>query len=81
VNTGGYRTKDALGETCTPYLIADLPPFIQSEDPPVYLRFDQDAVEPTHRCERCLGFDRFLNKRARLFTSSKWDGQDGKVPR
>jgi Domain of unknown function (DUF3854) len=39
---GGYRSKDALGEACTPYLIPDLVPLIQPGRP-VYLAFDQDA--------------------------------------
>ena len=45
---GGYRTKDALGETCTPYLIPDLLPFIQPGRP-VYLAFDQDAAVETNQ--------------------------------
>jgi hypothetical protein len=76
---GGYRTKDALGETCTPYLIADLLPFIQPGRP-VYLAFDQDAaVETNQSVARALSrFGSVLKQAGAIVSIIQWDGRDGK---
>ena len=72
---GGYRTKDALGETCTPYLIADLLPFIQPGRP-VYLAFDQDAaVETNQSVARALSrFGSVLKQAGAIVSIIQWDG-------
>ena len=76
---GGYRTKDALGETCTPYLIADLLPFIQPGRP-VYLAFDQDAaIETNQSVARALSrFGSVLKQAGAIVSIIQWDGRDGK---
>ena len=76
---GGYRTKDALGESCTPYLIPDLLPFIQPGRP-VYLAFDQDAaIETNQAVARALSrFGAVLAKAGAIVHIIQWNGADGK---
>jgi hypothetical protein len=76
---GGYRTKDALGEACTPYLIPDLASLIQPGRP-VYLAFDQDAAAETNQAvARALSrFGAVLAKAGAIVHIIQWNGADGK---
>jgi Domain of unknown function (DUF3854) len=76
---GGYRSKDALGHPCTPYLIEDLVPFIQP-DRPVYLAFDQDAaIETRKMVNLALGrFSQLLTQSEAIVRVIQWDGAIGK---
>ena len=76
---GGYKTKDALGETCTPHLIPDLIPLIQPGRP-VYLAFDQDAaIETNQAVARALSrFGQVLKQAGAIVYIIQWDGRDGK---
>ena len=76
---GGYRTKDALGEACTPSLIADLVPFIQPGRP-IYLAFDQDAAVATNQSvARALSrFGSVLKQAGAIVYIIQWNGRDGK---
>lgn len=76
---GGYRSKDAIGEACTPYLIPDLVPFIQPGRP-VYLAFDQDAAAETHQAvARAISrFGAVLAKAGAIVHVIQWNGADGK---
>jgi Domain of unknown function (DUF3854) len=76
---GGYRTKDALGEPCTPYLIPDLAALIQPGRH-VYLAFDQDASTETNQAvARALSrFGAVLAKAGAIVHIIQWNGADGK---
>ena len=76
---GGYRSKDAIGEPCTPYLIPDLAGLIQPGRP-VYLAFDQDAAAETNQTvARALSrFGSVLAKAGAIVYIIQWNGTDGK---
>ncbi|MBE9033469.1 DUF3854 domain-containing protein, partial [filamentous cyanobacterium LEGE 11480] len=76
---GGYRSKDALGNACAPYLIDDLVPFVQSERP-VYLAFDQDAAVETRKMVNIAlaRFSRLLTQVEADVRILQWDGAIGK---
>jgi hypothetical protein len=76
---GGYRSKDALGNSCDPYLIADLMPFMQTERS-VFLAFDQDVALST-RNQVNLAINRFsklLTQAGTIVQVIQWDGTIGK---
>jgi Domain of unknown function (DUF3854) len=76
---GGYRSKDELGEPCTPYLIPDLAALIQPGRP-VYLAFDQDAaIETNQAVARAISrFGAVLAKAGAIVYVIQWNGADGK---
>jgi Domain of unknown function (DUF3854)/Origin of replication binding protein len=76
---GGYRSQDALGNPCTPYLIKDLVPLIQP-DRPIYLAFDQDAaVQTRQKVNLALArFSKLLTQAKATVRIVQWDGAIGK---
>jgi hypothetical protein len=76
---GGYRSKDHLGNPCTPYLIPDLLPLIQPGRP-VLLAFDQDAAATTkQKVDVALArFSKLLTQAEATVQIIQWDGTIGK---
>ncbi len=76
---GGYRSTDALGNPCTPYLIPDLVPLMRS-DRAIYLAFDQDAADTTRqKVNLALSrFSKLLTQTASTVQIMQWDGTIGK---
>jgi Domain of unknown function (DUF3854)/Origin of replication binding protein len=76
---GGYRSKDALGNACNPYLIPDLVPFVQKARS-IYLAFDQDAAETTRQKVNLalLRFSKLLTQTESTVEIIQWDGTIGK---
>jgi hypothetical protein len=76
---GGYRSKDVLGNPCTPYLIEDLVPFFQ-QPRSVYLAFDQDAATATRqKVNLALSrFSKLLTQTESTVQIIQWDGAIGK---
>jgi hypothetical protein len=76
---GGYRTKDALGNPCAPYLIPDLVPLMQPERS-VFLAFDQDAAATTrNKVNLALArFSKLITQAEATVRVVQWDGAIGK---
>jgi Domain of unknown function (DUF3854)/Origin of replication binding protein len=76
---GGYRSKDALGNPCTPYLIPDLVPFLQKTRS-IYLAFDQDAADTTRQTVNLAlsRFSKLLTQTESTVQIIQWDGKIGK---
>jgi hypothetical protein len=76
---GGYRSKDAIGNPCDPYLIPDLVPLI-SEGRSVFLAFDQDAAVATRQKVNLAiaRFSKLLTQAEATVQVLQWDGAIGK---
>jgi hypothetical protein len=76
---GGYRSKDALGNPCAPYLISDLAPLMQPGRS-VFLAFDQDAAATTrNKVNLALArFSKLITQAEATVRIVQWDGAIGK---
>jgi hypothetical protein len=76
---GGYRSKDNLGNPCTPYLIPDLVPLLQPGRS-VLLAFDQDAAATTkQKVNVALArFSKLITQAEATVQIIQWDGTIGK---
>jgi len=77
--TGGYRSKDALGNPITPYLIEDVK-FFAKPGREIILAFDQDEKPETRsKVNRALSrFGGLLVQQGCSVRVAQWDGSQGK---